>query len=504
MAEASRTTATTVMEETQESDAKDILQERFVLLSSGKEQDVKLLASTIQYSPVGAPRTKGKVILLQDIIGVQCMKGKVLTDQRAYLTIYVYPRGRTITGSIDARRCRVVLVFVVASSVVFTDNLQKASLWREAILALLRPISVCAHYSRRWLVLINPAGGPGKAVKLFQERVLPIFSEAEINFDTVISERAGHVGEIVRSLNLDRYSAVILVSGDGLIYEAINGLMERADWRRAIKTPLGLIPAGSGNALAASIHQACGEPFSHDFVKHAALLLTRCIPQPLDLLYVQSLTSQRYAFLSFGWGIIADIDIESEKFRKLGENRFTVGALQRVLDLRSYGGKLSYLPADESNAWLAAPEVDIAASGDYVNVPSRPATNLLVPLCCPLPDSWISVEGQFISVYVTLTSRIAASSVAVPWAQLNDGLGYLCWVKGGLPKTAVTSFLLNLSTGDHLKSPYVQMVAIRAFRLEPRDKDGIMTIDGERIQYGPVQGQMLPSMARVLTRYDGH
>lgn len=76
---------------------------------------------------------------------------------------------------------------------------------------------------------------------------------------------------------------------------------------------------------------SCREPFSHDFVKHAALLLTRCIPQALDLLYVQSLTYQRYAFLSFGWGIIADIDIESEKFRKLGENRFTVGALQRVL-----------------------------------------------------------------------------------------------------------------------------------------------------------------------------
>ena len=90
-------------------------------------------------------------------------------------------------------------------------------------------------------------------------------------------------------------------------------------------------------------------------------------------------------------------------------------------------------------------------------------------------------------------------SVAVPWARLDDGLAYLCWLKAG---TAITTFLLNLSTGDHLKSPHVRMVAVRAFRLEPREKDGIMTIDGERIQYGPVQGQMLPSMARVLTRYD--
>ena len=123
---------------------KDILHEIFVLLSSGKEQDVKLFASSIQYTPTGAAKTKAKDILLQDIIGVQCMKGKVVTDQRAYLTIYLYPRGRTITGSVDARRSRLVIVFVVGSSVVFTENLQKACLWREAILALLRPISKCS------------------------------------------------------------------------------------------------------------------------------------------------------------------------------------------------------------------------------------------------------------------------------------------------------------------------------------------------------------------------
>ena len=78
------------------------------------------------------------------------------------------------------------------------------------------------------------------------------------------------------------------------------------------------------------------------------------------------------------------------------------------------------------------------------------------------------------------------SSVAVPWARLDDGLGYLCWLKAGTPKTAITTFLLNLSL-----SPYVHMVAVRAFRLEPTEKDGIriLTIDGERKQYGPVQGQ---------------
>lgn len=38
-----------------------------------------------------------------------------------------------------------------------------------------------------------------------------------------------------------------------------------------------------------------------------------------------------YSFLSITWGIIADVDIESEKYRSLGNARFTVGAVSRIL-----------------------------------------------------------------------------------------------------------------------------------------------------------------------------
>ena len=77
------------------------------------------------------------------------------------------------------------------------------------------------------------------------------------------------------------------------------------------------------------------EIFKHDFPKHAALLLNKSIPVPLDLLYLDTIACERYAFLSVGWGIIADIDIESEKFRSFGETRFTVGGLQRLLGMAS-------------------------------------------------------------------------------------------------------------------------------------------------------------------------
>ena len=34
--------------------------------------------------------------------------------------------------------------------------------------------------------------------------------------------------------------------------QVVNGLMEREDWEQAIKTPIGMLPMGSGNGLCAS------------------------------------------------------------------------------------------------------------------------------------------------------------------------------------------------------------------------------------------------------------
>ncbi|CAM4623191.1 unnamed protein product [Leuciscus chuanchicus] len=44
----------------------------------------------------------------------------------------------------------------------------------------------------------------------------------------------------------------------GHIMAVVNGLMEREDWEEAIQTPLGVLPGGSGNALAASVHHYSG------------------------------------------------------------------------------------------------------------------------------------------------------------------------------------------------------------------------------------------------------
>ena len=52
---------------------------------------------------------------------------------------------------------------------------------------------------------------------------------------------------------------------------------------------------------------------------------------PMDLVAVDTINERIYSFLSVTWAIIADVDIESERYRGLGGARFTVGALARIL-----------------------------------------------------------------------------------------------------------------------------------------------------------------------------
>ncbi len=51
----------------------------------------------------------------------------------------------------------------------------------------------------------------------------------------------------------------------------------------------------------------------------------------MDLAAVDTVTGRLYSFLSVTWGLIADVDIESERYRSLGGARFTIGAMARMI-----------------------------------------------------------------------------------------------------------------------------------------------------------------------------
>jgi diacylglycerol kinase family enzyme len=53
-----------------------------------------------------------------------------------------------------------------------------------------------------------------------------------------------------KNLDLEKYSAVVAVGGDGTIHEVVNGFMMRKDGK---KLPIGFLPNGTGNDMCGAI-----------------------------------------------------------------------------------------------------------------------------------------------------------------------------------------------------------------------------------------------------------
>lgn len=160
------------------------------------------------------------------------------------------------------------------------------------------------------------------------------------------------------------------VGGDGIVFEVINGIFERWDWSEIIKLiPIGVIPGGSGNGLARSIAYHCSEPWLPSPTLPSALAAVRNNLATMDLVRVETKTQIMFSFLSVGWGFLSDIDIESERLRLLGGQRFTIWSVARLIGLRNYGGKLWYLPAEESLP--ETKESFVNASGSNLDLPSE-------------------------------------------------------------------------------------------------------------------------------------
>ncbi|CAN9513647.1 unnamed protein product [Ophioblennius macclurei] len=299
------------------------------------------------------PGKEARLLLpLSELVGCSCPRAPA----PPLLVLYWYPPGKRRKGVSRRRQVRAYLA----------ESRPEGERWSAAVQCLLRGVTVTADTEfsrsllprpRRLLLLVNPFSGRGQAMQWCQTHILPMIREANISYNLIQTERQNHARELIREISLPEWDGIIIVSGDGLLHEVINGLMERPDWEQAIKTPVGILPCGSGNALAGSINHHAG----YDMCLREPLLLNCCFllsrggVRPMDLVSVTTSPApsnnsraaaprRLFSFLSVAWGFVSDVDIESERYRGLGSARFTLGTLVRIASLRSYKGRLSYLP----------------------------------------------------------------------------------------------------------------------------------------------------------------
>ncbi|KAJ2611774.1 Sphingosine kinase 1 [Coemansia sp. RSA 1365] len=187
------------------------------------------------------------------------------------------------------------------------------------------------------LVLLNPVSGKQKSLKIFETVVKPIFEIGCTPYTLKVTKLPNYAHELVKTEDLSKYSAIVAVSGDGLLHEILNGLLLRPDWAKYRNVPLGIIPTGSGNGLAKSLDIIWPE--------QAAVAILKAQSRPIDIMSVMQASGRtEYCFLSVTWGLLADIDIESERMRWAGAARFDLYGTLRIMNMRFYGGRLHYLP----------------------------------------------------------------------------------------------------------------------------------------------------------------
>ncbi|XP_077020036.1 sphingosine kinase 1 [Tamandua tetradactyla] len=343
------------------------------------------------------------------------------------------------------------------------------------------------------LVLLNPRGGKGKGLQLFRSHVQPLLAQADVSFTLVLTERRNHARELVRAGELDRWDALVVMSGDGLMHEVVNGLMERPDWETAIRKPLCSLPAGSGNALASSLNYYAGfeQVTNEGLLTNCTVLLCRRLLAPMNLLSLHTASGlRRFSVLSLAWGFIADVDLESEKYRCLGEKRFTLGTFLRLATLRIYQGRLAYLPA--GRAVCPAPALD----------GQGPVDEHLVPLEKPVPSHWTVVPDQdFVLVLLLLHSHLGSEMLAAPMGHCAAGVMHLFYVRAGVSRASLLRLFLAMEKGRHMEynCPHLVYVPVAAFRLEPKDGRGAFAVDGELMASEAVQGQVQPDLLQMVS-----
>lgn len=96
------------------------------------------------------------------------------------------------------------------------------------------------------IFIINPVAGKGKG-KMIASKIQQYFYKKNIHFQTYLTEKAGHATELtLRSISLQP-RIIVACGGDGTVNEVARALV-------GTNIPLGIIPIGSGNGLAANLN----------------------------------------------------------------------------------------------------------------------------------------------------------------------------------------------------------------------------------------------------------
>ncbi|VDD96567.1 unnamed protein product [Enterobius vermicularis] len=371
---------------------------------------------------------------------------------------------------------------------------------------------------RRLLIFVNPRSGAGRSKNIFNKQVAPKLVANDIGYDLILTESENHAKSYISSLeNFHLYNALVVVSGDGLVFEIVNALLARPE---VCDIPIGIVPTGSGNGLLSSVFYYSRYSLKkNEFLNRAINNL--CDPQavayPVNLMHVETPTESYAATISAGFGLFADIDIESERWRKtLASARFTAGALVRffrhiivgchIAELRTiYSKQLSRSNgAPNSKEFTLVKDTERGTSTLSENLRRHHFRKGIPKITEPIPADWTVIEDDFLFVYALTVSHAGQDVPYTPNAQLFDRNIYLTYAlrKDLHKRLDLLKFLSDIKHAKHLNYSFLRIVPVKSFRIEKLEipkAGGYVTVDGEVINCDILQATNTYKTIPVVT-----
>uniref|UniRef100_A0A8C7XL58 Ceramide kinase n=1 Tax=Oryzias sinensis TaxID=183150 RepID=A0A8C7XL58_9TELE len=377
-----------------------------------------------------------------------------------------------------------------------TFSCSSAELCEQWIQVTREQLSLLTNRPKRLLVYINPFGGKRRGKRIYEEKVAPVFQQAGISADVIVTERANHARDhLTTEANLQQYDGVVCVGGDGMFSEILHGLVARTqndnkvDQNRpgAELKPcmlrIGIIPAGSTDCI-------CFATVGTNDPVTSALHIIIGDSQPMDVCSVHhNDVFLRYSVSLLGYGFYGDVLADSEKKRWLGPARYDLSGVKAFLCHNYYKGTVSFLPAEDN---LGHPRDKMQ--------------------CRFGSSSWKVICGKFIAINAANMSCACPRSPKglSPSAHLADGTADLILVRKCSRLDFFRHLLRHTNTDDQFDHSFVEVHRVKKFHFEPLDPQPLLLENQSELPkkpgfcpMGSAQTTCIPSAAHSSWNCDG-
>jgi sphingosine kinase len=387
------------------------------------------------------------------------------------------------------------LNLVTTSGTIQNEDSMRAEKWCEALLLVAYQ---GANPSKNLKVLVNPHGGKGKGRALYLSKVEPVLLAAGCTLDVTYTTHGGHAIEIAREMKLG-YDALVVVSGDGLIHEVLNGMDQHEHRDEAFCIPIAPIPTGSGNGMSLNL---LGLQDGLD-VCAAALNVLKGQPLKTDLFSFTQGDRRRISFMSQTIGLSADIDIKTEHLRWMGDIRFIIGYICATIVRKSCPIELSIKVVDQDKSRMMD-VLHARRAGELPNPSSLPSSLLgddkKSDSASSSHEEWTRFEQPILWMYAGQGPFVGRALMQFPVSVADDGLIDIS-IQEIISRRALLRAMDGAEEGRTYWINSNRYFKASAYRARPLASKGTLVVDGEQVPFEEFQVDVLNGLGTFLSPY---